>query len=202
MPAELDAIATQLWSGQVFRDEDFTLKNLHKARKSRPIGILHLATHTIFQPGAPKNSYIYFRDEKVNFDQLRQAILGNSAIELLVLSSCRTALGDRDAELGFAGLAVQAGVKSALGSLWHVSDEGTFALMTSFYEQLKTAPIKAAALQQAQQAMLRGEVRLQNGQLIAQSSSFPLPPALAELEDINLAHPYYWSSFTLIGNPW
>jgi len=202
VPAELNAIATQLWPGQAFLNENFTLKNLHKARKSRPIGILHLATHTLFQPGAPENSYIYFRDEKVSFDQLRQAIVGNSAIELLVLSSCRTALGDRDAELGFAGLAVQVGVKSAMGSLWHVSDEGTFALMTSFYEHLKTAPIKAAALQQAQQAMLRGEVRLQNGQLITQTGRFPLSPALADLENVNLAHPYYWSSFTMIGNPW
>jgi CHAT domain-containing protein len=59
-------------------------------------------------------------------------------------------------ELGFAGLSVQAGVKSALASLWFVSDEGTMALMTKFYQELKQAPIKAEALRRTQVAMLKG----------------------------------------------
>lgn len=105
-------------------------------------------------------------------------------------------------ELGFTGLAVQAGVKSALGSLWYVSDEGTLGLMASFYEQLKQAPIKAEALRQAQLAMLKGEVRSQAGKLVTSRGSFPLPPELAQLGDKDLTHPYYWSAFTLIGNPW
>jgi CHAT domain-containing protein len=121
---------------------------------------------------------------------------------LLVLSACRTALGDREAELGFAGLAVQAGVKSALGSLWSVSDEGTLGLMTEFYEKLKQTPIRSEAVGQAQLAMLKGEVRLQGGKLITTRGSFPLPPQLARLSDRNLTHPYYWSAFTMIGNPW
>ena len=57
-------------------------------------------------------------------------------VELLVLSACRTALGDEQAELGFGGLAVASGVKSALASLWYVSDQGTLGLMTEFYSQL------------------------------------------------------------------
>jgi CHAT domain-containing protein len=55
-------------------------------------------------------------------------------------------LGDEQAEFGFGGLAVAAGVKSAVASLWYVSDEGTLGLMSEFYQQLKTAPIKAEAL--------------------------------------------------------
>jgi CHAT domain-containing protein len=128
--------------------------------------------------------------------------LNQPSLELLVLSACRTALGDEQAELGFTGLAVQAGVKSALGSLWYVSDEATMAFMTEFYKQLKQASTKAEALRQAQLAMLKGEVRLQGGQLVTSFGSFPLPPNLAELGDQDLSHPYYWSAFMMIGNPW
>jgi CHAT domain-containing protein len=105
-------------------------------------------------------------------------------------------------ELGFTGLAVQAGVKSAMGSLWYVSDEGTLALMTQFYERLKQAPNKAEALRQAQLAMIKGEARLQGGNLITSRSSIPLPPELAQLGDKDLTHPYFWSAFTMVGNPW
>ncbi|MBD2017392.1 CHAT domain-containing protein [Microcoleus sp. FACHB-53] len=123
--------------------------------------------------------------------------------ELLVLSACRTALGDREAELGFAGLAAQAGVKSVLGSVWNISDEGTLALMTEFYQQLKQAPMKAQALQQAQLAMLKGEVRFEGGELrTTAGEKLPLPPELAKLEDQDFSHPNYWSGFTMIGSPW
>ena len=103
--------------------------------------------------------------------------LNEPLVELLVFSACKTAIGNENVELGFAGLAVNAGVKTALGSLWYVGDEATLKLMTNFYEQLKTQPIKAEALRQAQLSLLKGEE-----------------------EEFN--HPYYWSSFIMIGNPW
>jgi CHAT domain-containing protein len=114
----------------------------------------------------------------------------------------RTAIGDAQAELGFAGFAVQAGAKSALASLWYVSDEGTLGLMTEFYKQLKTAPIKAEALRQAQIAMLKGEVRIQNGKLLISRGEVNLPPLLKKIGNKDLQHPYFWSAFTMIGNPW
>ena len=91
-----------------------------------------------------------------------------------------------------------------------MSDAGTLGLMTQFYEQLKTAPIKAEALRQTQLAMLRGEVVLENGKLISGDPAgicsaarvFDLPPSLAGMEDIDLTHPFFWSAFTMIGNPW
>ncbi len=138
----------------------------------------------------------------MGLDQLRQLKLNDPPVELLVLSACRTALGDEEAELGFAGLAVLAGVKSALGSLWYVSDEGTVGLMTTFYQELKIAPIKAEALRRAQLAMLSGKVRIEGDQLVTESLRLPLPPELTDLGDKILSHPYYWSGFTLIGNPW
>jgi CHAT domain-containing protein len=202
VPVELSAIAGQLWKGQSFLNDAFTVKNLKAARASKPYGIIHLATHAEFNSGKPSNSYIQFENGKLRLDQLPELGLDKPPVELLVLSACRTALGDQEAELGFAGLAVQAGVKSALGSLWYVSDEGTLALMTDFYTQLKQAPIKAEGLRQAQLAMLKGEVRLQGGKLITSRGSFPLPPELTLLGDKDLTHPYYWSAFSLVGNPW
>uniref|UniRef100_A0ACD5H2K1 CHAT domain-containing protein n=1 Tax=Desertifilum tharense IPPAS B-1220 TaxID=1781255 RepID=A0ACD5H2K1_9CYAN len=89
-------------------------------------------------------------NEQLRLDQLRQLRLDNPVVELLVLSACRTTVGDEQAELGFESLAIAAGVKSAIASLWYVSDQGTLALMIQLYEQLKTAPIKAEALRQAQ----------------------------------------------------
>jgi filamentous hemagglutinin family protein len=202
VPVELSTIADKLWSGKSFLNQDFTLKNLKAVRSEQPYGIIHLATHAEFLPGKPSNSYIQLWDTKLRLNQLPLLGLNKPAVELLVLSACRTALGDEGAELGFAGLAVQAGVKSALGSLWYVSDDGTFGLMTKFYEQLKQSPIKAEALRRAQLAMIRGEVRLQGGKLVTTGASFGLPSNLEQLRDRNLSHPYYWSSFTMIGNPW
>jgi CHAT domain-containing protein len=202
VPVELAAITDGLWKGKSFLNQGFTLKNLKEARNEEAYGIIHLATHAEFLPGKPSNSYIQFWDTKLRLDQLPLLSLNKPPVELLVLSACRTALGDTGAELGFAGLAVQAGVKSALGSLWYVSDDGTFGLMTEFYQKLKEAPIKAEALRVAQLAMIRGEVRLQGGKLVTTGGNFPLPANLAQLRDKNLTHPYYWSSFTMIGNPW
>jgi len=200
---ELAAITDSLWPGRSVLNQDFTPEKLHQIRRVQPFGILHLATHAEFLPGKPSTSYIQWWDERLSFNQLRQEVqFYDPPIELLVLSACKTAIGDLEAELGFAGMAVQAGVKTALGSLWYVSDEGTIGLMMSLYGQLKEAPIKAEALRQAQVAMLKGEVHLENGQLVTPVGQFPLPPELAHLSDRKLNHPYYWSAFTMIGNPW
>ncbi|MEQ8469054.1 CHAT domain-containing protein, partial [Coleofasciculus sp. E1-EBD-02] len=202
VPKELSIITNQLWSGQSFLNQTFTLENLKQARASQPFGILHLATHGEFKPGKPNNSYIQFWNTRLTLDKLQELQLDNPPVELMVLSACRSALGDEQAELGFTGLAVQAGVKSALGSLWYVSDTGTLGLMTTFYQQLKQAPIKAEALRQAQVAMMRGEVELEGDELVTPSARVDLPEELRNQGDINLTHPYYWSAFTLIGNPW
>jgi CHAT domain-containing protein len=123
-------------------------------------------------------------------------------VELLVLSACSTALGDEQAELGFAGLAVQSNVKSVVASLWNVSDEGTLGLMAEFYRNLKTEPTKAEALRQAQIAMLRGQVRLAGGQLHTPAGTLSLPSSQAVAENENLSHPFYWAAFTVVGSPW
>jgi CHAT domain-containing protein len=202
VPVEIQTIAGKLWRGKAFLNQDFTLDNLNAQRQNTPYPIVHLATHAEFLPGRPANSYIQLWDSKLRLDQLKQLRLSDPKVELLVLSACRTALGDEKAELGFAGLAIYSGVKSALASLWYVSDEGTLGLMTEFYRQLKGANIKAEALRQAQLAMLRGQVRLENGILTGSKGGVTLPPELARLGNQTLSHPYYWASFVMIGSPW
>ncbi|MEW6497552.1 MAG: CHAT domain-containing protein, partial [Cyanobacteriota bacterium] len=206
LPAnQFQILSKGFWSGESFLNQGFTLTNLKAQRTQTPFGVIHLATHGQFNLGAPRNSYIQLWDTKLRLDQLRQMGWNNPPVELLVLSACRTALGNEDAEFGFGGLAVAAGVKSALASLWYVSDEGTLALITEFYQRLKTAPIKAEALREAQIAMIKGQVRIEGGKLrgIEQGdSSIPLPPELENIDDKDLSHPYYWSAFTMIGSPW
>jgi CHAT domain-containing protein len=202
VPVELSVITPSLWQGKSFLNDAFTLSNLKAERQKQPFGIIHLATHASFRPGAPGNSYIELWDTKLELNQLSQLGWNDPPVELLVLSACKTALGNEEAELGFAGLALQAGVKSAIASLWSVSDEGTLALMTELYQQLKQAPIKAEALRQAQIAMLKGQVSLKDGQLVSATDSVPLPPELAKLGNKNLQHPYFWAGFTMIGSPW
>jgi CHAT domain-containing protein len=199
---EVSTITPQQWPGKSFLNQAFTLANLKSQRQQQPFGMIHLATHAEFRAGDPSNSFIQLWDTKLRLDQLRQMRWHSPQVELLVLSACRTAVGDRDAELGFGGLAVQSGVKSAMATLWYVSDEGSLGLMSEFYGQLRNAPIKAEALRQAQLAMLHRTVRIENGMLRTSSGNLPLPPEVANTATPNFSHPYYWSAFRMIGNPW
>ncbi len=143
---------------------------------------------------------------RVNTPYINQLGWNNPPVELLVLSACRTAVGDQSAELGFAGLAIATGAKSALASLWYVSDASTLGLMTEFYTHLQNSTIKAEALRQAQLAMLRGNVSIEGGELRGseqQRGGLVLSPEISEEEgDRNFSHPFYWSGFTLVGSSW
>ncbi len=202
VPLELSLVTQHRRQNRSFLNREFTLNNLQSQLQKQPFRVLHLATHANFQSGEPSNSYVQFWNTRLQLNQVKQLGWEKIPVELLVLSACETAIGDRDAELGFAGLAVSAGVKSAIASLWFVSDEGTLALMSELYRQLRTSPIKAEALRQAQIAMIKGKVRLEKGQLRTSRGNIKLPPQLANLENRNLAHPYYWSAFTVVGSPW
>ncbi|MDG2989641.1 CHAT domain-containing protein [Candidatus Synechococcus calcipolaris G9] len=206
VPVELEVISQQLGGGSDFLNQAFTVSNLESQRRRGSYNVIHLATHGEFNAGSPSNSYIQFWNSQLSLSELRDIRLNRPPTELLTLSACRTAVGSREAELGFAGLALQAGVKSAAASLWYVSDEGTLALMTEFYNQLETAPIKAEAMRQAQLAMVRGEVTIEGDRLrgsgVRGGEGIVLPQELMIEGSRNLSHPYFWSAFTLIGSPW
>ncbi len=199
----------KIWASPepLFGDK-FTLNNLQA--QGTKFGIIHLATHADFpsqNEGDQNNSYIQVYNEKLFFDKIRQLGWNKLPVELLVLSACRTALGDTNAELGFAGLAVQTGVKSALGTLWKVNDNASSALMIEFYRQLQTAPIKAKALQQAQLAMIKGDIRIEGNQLIVPnlgkiSLDKNIVPNSEPTTSLKFQEPNFWAAFTLIGSPW
>ena len=199
---ELPTVAKLFGQRRFFLNEAFTVKNLQAQHQQEPTQIIHLATHGEFNPGAASNSFIQFWDEKLRLNRLRQLRLNSPSVDLLVLSACSTALGDEQAEFGFSGLAIQAGVKSVLASLWSVSDQGSLGLMGEFYQQLKTAPIKAEALRQAQIAMIKGQVYIEKGKLHGTQAEIALPPEIAGAQHVRLSHPYYWAAFTLVGSPW
>jgi CHAT domain-containing protein len=197
---ELTAITPKPWDGIAILNEGFTLNNLRFLLQQGIFEIVHLATHADFKSGTAKDSYIQLSDTQLNLNQISQLNWRKTPVELLVLSACNTALGDRQAELGFAGLSVQAGVKSAIASLWYVSDAGTVALMTEFYQQLKLNPLKSEALQKTQIAMIKNQVTLGNGEIRGTQLNLSLPPEL--IRNINLSDPFYWAAFSLIGSPW
>ena len=203
VPLELSMI-TQSKGGEVFLNNKFTVDNLKAQRRSEAFQIVHLATHAVFRPKSISNSYIQFWNKKLPLNQLRQLQLDKPPIELLVLSSCTTAVGNKESELGFSGLAVAAGVKTVLGSFWDVSDLATLAFMTQYYKHLRTAPVKADAVRQAKIEMLKGQIQIKDGQLrgSALRTGMQLPSELSESGYIDLSHPYYWAPFTTIGSPW
>jgi filamentous hemagglutinin family protein len=206
VPLEITTIAQKLWRGKFVLNQNFTLENLKRERATTPYGIIHLATHADFDKDKSK-TYIQLYDSKLSFDDVRKLGWNNPPVELLALSACKTAFGDENSELGFAGLAVQSGVKSALASLWYVSDGGTLALMTEFYRQLNTAPIKAEALRQTQISMIEGKVRVEGNKVLNTRGGVELTPKLVDTLQqqgipSNFSHPYYWAPFTMIGSPW
>jgi len=139
--------------------------------------IVHIATHGKFDRNH-RNSFLLTYDDRMTMNQLEESLslrrYRQDAIELLVLSACETAAGDDRAALGMAGIALKAGARSALATLWFINDASTSALMQDFYSNLQGDKVsKAEALRQAQIKMLADPER---------------------------RHPAHWAPFLLIGN--
>ncbi|TMH46592.1 MAG: CHAT domain-containing protein [Betaproteobacteria bacterium] len=173
---ELEAIHA-LYGGRVLRDGDFTVTNMERDLEQTPYSIVHIASHGQFA-GEVDKTFVLTYEDRLSMSKLEQ-FLGLSKfrtepVELLTLSACETAAGDDRAALGLAGIAIKAGARSALATLWTVNDPASALLVSDFYRALRDPAIsKARALQQAQ---------------------------LAALKDPRYRHPNYWSGFLLIGN--
>ena len=200
VPLELE-LAVQSTGDNYYLDHETTLAELEHQLENNRFTSMHLATHAVFEAGNLENSYVQLWDRAISLAELQELPL--DAIDFLILSACATALGDANAEFGFAGLAVKVGVRTALASLWSISDEGTLGLMAEFYQALETTPTRSAALRQAQIAMLRGDVGVHQGQVYGQGNrDIGYLSGLDASGSWDFSHPAYWSGFTMIGNPW
>jgi CHAT domain-containing protein/predicted negative regulator of RcsB-dependent stress response len=175
--AELDRVR-MLFGGPTLMDREFVLPTLKKDFAHAQYQVVHFATHGQIDRDASQ-SYLLTYDGKLTLNQLedllRPSQFHGAAVELLTLSACQTAAGDDRAALGLAGVAVKAGARSVLATLWSVHDESTTLLMGEFYSQLKNDPVttKARALQLAQLKLFR---------------------------DPRFDHPGYWAPYLIIGN--
>lgn len=156
---ELEEVKSEVPS-QVLLNQSFTSSALQNELDAVPFSVVHLATHGQFSSD-PDKTFVLAWDKPIKVNELndllhRQGETGLGAIELLVLSACETAEGDKRAALGLAGVAVQAGARSTLASLWTVDDESGARLIGQFYRELATRTVtKAEALRQAQLSLLR-----------------------------------------------
>ncbi|MBR8836327.1 MAG: CHAT domain-containing protein [Stigonema ocellatum SAG 48.90 = DSM 106950] len=179
VPSEIEAVQHEFPRNKPLVDLAFNPQSVEKELKQTAYPIIHIATHAQFGI-IPEDTFIVTGESngKITINelekQLRQVNSGSSAVELLALTACETALGDDRATLGLAGVALQAGVRSTLASLWPVSDESTPNLVTKFYASLKSGMSKAEALRASQRKLINGDDKYSN--------------------------PAYWAPFILIGN--
>jgi CHAT domain-containing protein len=166
-------------SAELLLNQDFTTNAIQQLVQDSADPIVHMATHGKFS-SQKDETFILTWDGQLNINQLNSLLQASelnreAPIELLVLSACQTATGDKQAALGLAGVAVRAGARSTVATLWQVNDEGTAIFMSRFYEELTDQNVsKAEALRRAQ---------------------------LAILEDPQFRqHPYFWAPYVLIGN--
>ncbi len=173
---ELEGIRN-LYGGASLLNRSFLISNMEKELKDEHFSIVHIASHGKFE-GEVEKSFLLTFNEKLTMNRLEQ-LMGSSQfrdkpVELLILSACQTAAGDDRAALGLAGVAIKAGARSALASLWFINDRATSMLIEEFYRQFQDPSVsKAKALQKAQ---------------------------LKILDERRYRHPGYWSPFLLIGN--
>ncbi|MCP4345858.1 MAG: CHAT domain-containing protein [Desulfobacterales bacterium] len=162
--------------GRILLDEEYTIDNMIAEFKNHAYPVVHMATHGKFGI-SPDDTYLLTYDGKLTMEGLEQLIrLSRSPgqVELLTLSACQTALGDERAGLGLAGIAIKAGVASAVATLWSMEDEAGSLLVREFYRQMKIpGTSKAKALQNAQKKFIARQ---------------------------RYSHPAFWAPFLLIGN--
>lgn len=202
VPLELAVVENFVPVSQTLLNEGTTLAALKAVQSLAQPGVLHLATHATFDAQTPEDSYIHLWDEPLSMAEFSRLDWSGADLELLILSACSTAMSSLNAELGFAGLAAAAGVDATVGSLWQVSDVGTLALMSEFYAQLESTELRFEALRRAQLALLNGETRIENGHLLTSRGEVVLPAEWNLPDNATLEHPFFWSAFAMVGNPW
>ncbi|MEQ8963918.1 MAG: CHAT domain-containing protein [Coleofasciculus sp. C2-GNP5-27] len=173
--AELNVVE-EILGGTELINQEFTFLNLQAKLRRQNFPVVHMATHGKFGVDS-QSTFILGYDQQISIEELDNLLRSRGrreAVKLLTLSACQTATGNNRSALGIAGVAVRAGVESAVATLWYINDEATVPLIAEFYRQLRQPDItRAEALRQAQLKMI---------------------------SNVNYNHPAVWSPFILIGN--
>ena len=176
---EVQSIA-QFMNGKVITGESATETAFKKMAQGA--NYLHLATHTIIDDENPLYSKLIFSQEQNEQEDglLYTFELYNMDLnaEMVSLSACNTATGKYYRGEGMVSLGsgfMYAGIPNVMMTAWAVSDASTSTIMQQFYKELENNESKAAALREAKLAYLNQA-------------------------DENLAHPYYWGAYMIIGN--
>jgi CHAT domain-containing protein/tetratricopeptide (TPR) repeat protein len=162
-------IVQRLVGGRIYAEQAAS----RAALRDMPTQILHIAAHGEHRLDQPDLSFIQLADGQLYTDDLLQH---DVSYELVTLSACETgraniAAGDEPIGLGRGFL--YAGAGALLVSLWQVADMTAASLMEHVYQALSTGASRAAALRQAQCAMLAEQPQL---------------------------HPALWGAFQLVGD--
>jgi CHAT domain-containing protein/tetratricopeptide (TPR) repeat protein len=177
--------------------------------------ILHFSTHTLVDDKRPENSALVLSQVDLP-DPLAAALSGapiytgcvsaadilrdwKLSADLVTLSGCETALGQKVAGEGYVGLAqafLQAGARSVLVSLWRVEDRSTSLLMQRFYEDL----LGGYSGVRGQAPDRRPGAALAKADALQEAKGW-----LRNWKDTDgrrpYADPFYWAAFVLIGDP-
>lgn len=156
--SEIKDVKKYTVSAEELLNKGFTVKRFEQTLNASSFPLVHITTHGIFSSD-PKKTIVLAWDQAVNINKFNSLIRGKTlggqdTIELLVLSACETAKGDKRSALGIAGVAAQAGARSTVASVWSVNSESTTLLIGEFYRGLRNGLSKAEALRQAQLALL------------------------------------------------
>ena len=158
-------------------NKNFTEKKIKQTVNDINPRIVHIATHGQFSSN-PNETFLLAWGERLKVQAVEQLLQVKPTqkapiIDLLILSACETAEGNRRAALGLAGVAAQARVRTTLATLWQVDDAATTELFMEFYQNLKQGNTISQSLRAAQLSMLQNP---------------------------DNRRPYFWAPFVIVGN--
>ena len=167
---------SQIMPAHILLDEEFTNQSLEEQLHNYSFSIFHLASYTQFSSHL-EDTFVLTWSDRLNlhdFSKLLKRTTPQEAIKLLVMSAGKLVEEDSRAILGLTGIAICSGVETMVSTVGLIREPSTVNLLQEFYRLLTQPNIpQAEALRKAQ---------------------------LSLIQDPQYQHPYYWSSFILIGN--
>ena len=141
-------------------------------------GVIHFATHGVFDNLDPLYSYLILGDGggEDGLLETREVMDLDLRADLVVLSACETARGRIGAGEGVIGMSwafFAAGCRATVVSQWKVKSASTSQLMIGFYGNLNSGMGRVESLRRAQLELLKGT---------------------------RFNHPFYWASFVIVGS--